>query len=135
MIAFVCMIFLFFFTTLKCVYINIYINDLLILNLYLTFLLVTLNNLNNLKQHYIYIYTNTHTHTHTHTHTQIYIYIYISKMRHLFLNELYFGFFQTLKPLIGSSKVWRKPKYNSFRNKCLIIDIYIYIYIYILTFL
>ena len=27
----------------------------------------------------------------------IYIYIYISKIRHLLLNELYFGFFEGLK--------------------------------------
>ena len=49
-------------------------------------------------------------------------------MRHSFLNELYFGFF------FESSKVWKKPKYNSLRNKCLIFDIYIYIYIYLKIF-
>ena len=30
--------------------------------------------------------------------------IYISKMRHLFLNELYFGFFQTFKDSIKYKK-------------------------------
>ena len=56
---------------------------------------------------YIYIYTYIH------------IYIYILKIRHFFLSELYFSFFQ-------SSKVWKKPKYNSLKNKCLIFDIHIY---------
>ena len=39
----------------------------------------------------------------------------ISYIRHLFLNELYFGFFQTFED-IRSSTVWKKSKYNSFRN-------------------
>ena len=62
---------------------------------------------------YIYIY-------------YIYIYyniIYISKIRHLFLNELYFGFFQTFEN-IESLKVWKISEHNSFRNKCLIFYIY-----------
>ena len=37
--------------------------------------------------------------------------------------------------LLKTSKVWKKARYNSFRNKCLVvlflIHIYIYIYIYI----
>ena len=54
-------------------------------------------------------------------------YIYISKIRHLLLNELYFVFFQTFEDqnLRRSSNVWKKPKYNSLSNKCLIFDIYI----------
>ena len=58
-------------------------------------------------------------------------------MRHLFLSELYFGFFQTFE----DSK--KKPKYNSFRNECLIFYIYIdifvedvqYIYIHIYLYI
>ena len=64
-------------------------------------------------------------------------YIYISKTRNLFLNELYFGFFQNQD--FEFFKVWKKLKYNPFRNKCVILGIYfcrwqkclwIYMYIY-----
>ena len=33
--------------------------------------------------------------------------------------------FYTFRYFIESSKVWKKQKYNSFRNKCLIFHIYI----------
>ena len=61
---------------------------------------------------YIYIYI---------IYIYIYIYIYI-------FNELYFGFFQTLKdfkPPIESSKVWKKPNYNSLKNKCFAFDLFL----------
>ena len=37
----------------------------------------------------------------------------------------YFGFFQTIDKynLNEFSKVWKKPKYNSLSNKCLVFDI------------
>ena len=59
---------------------------------------------------YIYIYIYIYIYN-------IYIYIYIK-------NKIFrFGFFQTFEE---SSKVWKKPNYNSLRNKCLVSDIYIY---------
>ena len=84
----------------------------------------------NITYIYIYIYIYTYIHSK---------HIHIPKIRHLFLNQLYFRFFQTFKDS-KSLKVREKMNYNSFRNKCLIVDIYIeiflddpflYIYIYI----
>ena len=87
---------------------------------------------------YIYIYTYIHIYRCNYTfYAYIYIYIhkhfchlqkYIPKITHLFLNGLYLSFFQTLKN--SKSWFWKKPKYNSFRNKCLVFDIYIYIFTY-----
>ena len=71
----------------------------------------------------MYTYINFVCHVQKCQYIYIYIYIYISKTRHLFLNKLYFGFFQTFE----DSK--KNPKYNSLRNKCLVFDICIYIYI------
>ena len=56
--------------------------------------------------------------------------IYVLRTKHLFLQELYFGFFKNFKDLIKSLKALKKPKYNSRRNKYLVLDIYIYINIY-----
>ena len=44
----------------------------------------------------IYIYT----YIYIYKYIYIYIYIYISKIRHLLLNKLYFGFFQTFEDSI-----------------------------------
>ena len=58
----------------------------------------------------------------------------ISYIRHLFLNELYFGFFQTFEDS-ESSKVWKKSKYNSFRNICLIFYIHYIFLIFVMTYI
>ena len=54
----------------------------------------------------------------------IYIYIYIYQEQCNYFSKSYvFAFF------LKSLKVWKKPKYNSWRDKCLDLDMYMYMYI------
>ena len=55
---------------------------------------------------------------------------YMSKTKHLFLDELYFGFFQTFEDsnwVFEGLQDWKKPKYNLQGNKCPIFGLYIYL--------
>ena len=47
----------------------------------------------------------------------IYIYIYIKNKSFIFKQVIFL-----FLPNLESSKLWKKPKYNSLRNKCLIFD-------------
>ena len=52
--------------------------------------------------------------------------MHTSKIGHLFLKELYFGFFHTFEDLkvFEGLEETEIPKYNSCRDECLIFDIY-----------
>ena len=114
---------------ISCGYIYIYIYIYMCMSIYAYMHMYT--------HIYIYLYIYIHIYRCNYTfYAYIYIYIhkhfchlqkYIPKITHLFLNGLYLSFFQTLKN--SKSWFWKKPKYNSFRNKCLVFDIYIYSHI------